>query len=182
MKSQQWRTKVRAASATALLVCALLLTACTPTGLPTPNPDHGPATAPRNVYIDVQFNVHNIARTKVERNVVGEAKMIDKQGKPMVGTDEKTGQTFPLTTPFRLITFDGEAHLQVSYTPGTALYMEVSAHLQGYGGDRMTMALTNRDTGALVSLKPGGNSLCKIDKNPGQLGACTVVENILVTT
>lgn len=182
MKSQPSRTKVRAASAIALLVCALLLPACTPTGTPTPNPDHGnPASIAPTVAVEIRFGVASINEAPAERYVIGEAKMIDKQGKVMLGRDQKTGREYPLVTPFKVLTYDGEAFVQISYTPGTALYIDVSGHLQGRGGDTMHMEITNRDTGRLLPLAAGGLELCRVDKPPTEKGVCTTTAKVLVT-
>lgn len=165
-----------------LFAALLVLAGCTPTGVPDPSPDHGgPGYVPPS-YIELRFNVLNVANTKAERYVIGEAKAFDKQNKPMLGRDEKTGQEYPIVTPYKILTFDGEGVVQISYTPGAAWYIQISAHLQGNGGDSMLMEITNPANGNLMPWKDELPDICEVSGPPTRKGVCSLAADILVST
>lgn len=167
-------TKVLACLAIAL---SASLSACGPLPkVPAPNPDHGaPAAAPKQVR--VYLSVHGLNNARAERIIVGTAAAIGYDTKPVMIKNSQTGQLEPVITPFKLRSVDGEAYILVDYYPNTAL-LEVTAILQGKGGDAMLMEITDGADNPM-SMRAGGVEYCEITKPVGTMGACTTFANVI---
>lgn len=169
-----------------MLVAITILLALTGCGIdgkkpiPDPVPDHG-APVIEAMTIKVEFSVRDIQNRSIAgRHIIGTAKMIDVQGKPMIGRDEKTGAEVPAVLPFQVTTnADGSATAQIRYDVG-AVKLEIGAILQGYGGDALLMEISNVFD-ALMPLGSGSIEYCEITRKGGQIGACSVHADVILT-
>lgn len=165
------------------MVTLLALAGCGIDGknrVPDPVPDHAvdPNIQTREVRID--FAARDINNDLiVGRKIIGTAKMIDASGKPMIGTDQKTGVEAPIVLPFKVETNEvGAAQARITYEIG-AVKLEVVAILQGYNGDSMLMEVTGVFD-ELLPLGPGAVEICEITRKGGAIGACTCHADVIL--